>query len=225
MDFRSFYNKTAPSYDQRHDSPASIRLRKRENELVRQYARGKVLDVGCGTGYHMEHAGLNLDITGIDISDEMLNIARKSNFKVKKGSAELIPFPDNSFDTVFCFFAVMNMVDTSHAVKEMARVMKPGGCALLSLGSTHDKRHFRISRQKVELHELFTKESLSDRFQRNGFELVRFDSVFRSGRPRWGDYSRVPIRERASLWLDRFRDVEKGVVYLAVFKKQLIRSP
>jgi ubiquinone/menaquinone biosynthesis C-methylase UbiE len=220
MDFKSFYDKTARTYDKRHDSPASIRLRKMEDRLVKQYARGRVLDIGCGTGFHMNHAGLDIDVIGIDISDEMLRIARKNGLKVDKGSAEQILFPDNSFHTIFCFFAVLNMCDSEKAVKEMARALKPSGCALLSLSSIHDKRYFKISKQKVELKKLFTKSDLVGLFEKNGFVLESFDSAFRTGRPRWGDYSRAPLRERASLWLDRFRDVEKGVVYLAVFKKQ-----
>jgi ubiquinone/menaquinone biosynthesis C-methylase UbiE len=217
MDFKGFYNRTAGSYDQRHDSPASIRLRRRENRLIKRYAEGKVLDIGCGTGFHMSHDGLNT--TGIDISDRMLAVAKNNGFNVKKARAEQIPFSDKSFDTVFCFFAVLNMCDSSKAVKEMARVLKPGGCALLSLSSIHDKRHFKISRQKVSLKTLFTKADLVKLFRKNGLVLERFDSAFRTGRPRWGDYSRVPIRERINLWMDRFRDEKNGVVYLAAFKK------
>lgn len=219
MDFKSFYDKTARIYDQRHDSPATRILRKKEVYMIRKYAKGRVLDIGCGTGYHMEHAGPGLDITGIDISEEMLKISRANGLNVKNGNAEEIPFPDSSFDTAFCFFTVLNMCDSAKAIKEMARALKPGGCALLSLSSVHDKTHFRISRHKVELQELFTKQSLIDVFGSNGMELAHFDSVFRSGRPRWGDYNRVPVRERINLWMDRFRPVEKGVVYLAAFRK------
>ena len=175
-----------------------------------------MLDIGCGTGHHMKHNGLN--ITGIDISNEMLGIAGKAGYNAKKGAAERIPFGDNSFDTVFCFFAVLNMCDAEKAVQEMARVLRPGGCALLSLSSIRDKRHFRISRQRVELRQLFTKDDLLELYEKNGFALEGFDSVFRSGRPRWGDYGRVPFRERIGLWLDRFRKVERGVVYLAAFR-------
>jgi ubiquinone/menaquinone biosynthesis C-methylase UbiE len=218
MDFKDFYNKTASHYNVRHDSPASRRLREKENGMVRKYARGRALDIGCGTGYHMRHEGLDT-IIGVDISDEMIGIARKNGLDARKARAEHLPFPGSSFDTVFCFFAVLNMCDAGQAVKEMSRVLKPGGCALVSLSSVNDKRHFRVSRQNVVLKELFAKDGLADLFEKNGFALERFDSVFRSGRPRWGDFSRVPLRERARLWMDRFRPAEKGVVYLAAFRK------
>ena len=227
MNFKEFYDKAAAHYDVRHESPASRRLRKIEKRLIDKYAKGRVLDIGCGTGYHMMQKGTDngnengvaLDIVGIDISENMLRIARSNNLNVKKGSAEKIPFPDNSFDTIFCFFAVLNMCDSVSAVNEMSRVVKPGGNVLLSLSSIHDKRHFKISKHKVELKKLFTKGGLISLFEQNGFELESFDSAFRNKRPRWGDYGRVPLRERFSLWLDRFRPVENGVVYLAVFRK------
>jgi len=217
MDFRKFYDKTAGHYDRRHDSPASLRLRKKEKRLIGRFATGMVLDVGCGTGYHMDHLGL--EIKGIDISDEMLTIARKSGFDVRKASAEHLPFKDNSFNSIFCFFAVFNMVNSIQAVKEMARVLKPGGRVLLSLSSYHDKKSFRISKQRVDLKRLFSKDDLVKLFNRNGFRLEHFDSIFRSGRPRWGDFSRLSLFECANLWLDSFRDQENGVVYLAAFMK------
>jgi len=222
-DFKRFYDATAGTYDQRHESPASRRLRKKENSMIRKFAEGKVLDIGCGTGCHMGHSWFKpagIDITGVDISDDMLEIARKSGHDVRKARAESLPFSDKAFDTAFCFFAVLNMCDSSAVVREMARVLKPGGHALLSLSSIHDKRQFRISKQRVELKKLFSKEELIRSFERNGFQPVYFSSVFRSGRPRWGDFSPVPLRERISLWLDRFRDTGRGVIYLAAFKKR-----
>jgi len=69
---------------------------------------------------------------------------------------------------VFCFFAVLNMCDSDRAVREMSRVLKPGGCALVSLSSVNDKRQFRISRQRVELKKLFTKAELIGLFEKNG---------------------------------------------------------
>jgi len=221
MDFRKFYDKTATSYDKRHDSPASLMLRKKENGLIKKYATGRVLDIGCGTGYHMGHGENIKNIIGVDISDYMLKIARKRGFNVKKARAEDLPFQDNSFDTIFCFFAVLNMCNSSQAVKEMARVLKPGGCALLSLSSIHDKQQFKISKQIVQLKKLFTKAGLASLFEKNGLSLEHFDSMFRSGRrPRWGDFAPIPLKERISLWLDRFRSQENGVIYMVVFRKR-----
>jgi len=221
-EFKKFYDATAGTYDQRHDSPASHRLRKNENSMIRKFAKGKVLDIGCGTGYHMGHAwfrSAGIDVTGIDISDDMLGIARKSGHNVRKASAESLPFSDKTFDTAFCFFAVLNMCDSTKAVKETARVIKPGGCALISVSSIHDKKNFKVSKHRVELRGLFTKDDMVGLFKDNGLRLEHFDSVFRSGRPRWGDLSRVPFREKTGLWLDSFRPVENGVVYLAAFRK------
>ena len=217
MDYRTFYDRVAASYDRRHASPVTLRLRTGERKLIRRFAGGRVLDIGCGTGYHMDYD--DLDIIGIEISDEMIKIAKGRGHDVKRGLAERLPFSDGSFDTIFCFFAVLNMCDHRKAVQEMARVLKPGGCALLSLSSINDKKRFKVANNRIVLKKLFTKDELVELFGRHGFVLEHFDSVFRSGRPKWGDYSRLSLKERYGQWSERFRDTEKGVVYIAAFRK------
>lgn len=202
MDFRTFYNQIAESYEKRHNSPATNYLRKKELGLIRRFASGRILDIGCGTGYHMQHVE---NAVGVDISEEMLKIARKRGLDVKKASAENLPFRDSSFDTVFCFFTVLNICDYKKTVKEMARVLKPGGVALLSLSSVHDNKEFGVMKKRVELKKLFKKEELIEIFESNGFKLEHLDSIFRSRKPRWGDFTPFTLTERIKLFLDRFR--------------------
>ena len=83
----------------------------------------KVLDVGCGIGF-VSNLYPNFDITGIDISDGMLE---KNPYKWVKASAEKIPFADNSFDFVVCRSLLHHLEDPSIGLREMARVLKVGG--------------------------------------------------------------------------------------------------
>ncbi len=92
-----------------------------------------VLDVGCGTGVLARAAARRLptsgSVTGVDINDGMLAVARRSPERVRwrNARAEHLPFPDASFDRVVSHFAAMFFTDRNRAVAEMARVQRPGG--------------------------------------------------------------------------------------------------
>jgi len=83
-----------------------------------------VLDLGSGTGAAFEQL-LNYETTAIDPDKKMLELNTFEN-KVL-GSAENLPFGDNSFDNVFCSFVWRNVSDTNKALDEIYRVLRPGG--------------------------------------------------------------------------------------------------
>lgn len=97
----------------------------------------KVLDVACGTGdMCLLLAKRGFAVTGVDLSEEMLAIARQktassnfqlSTFNFQLGDAEHLPFEDASFDAVTCAFGVRNFVHLEQGLGEMLRVLKPGG--------------------------------------------------------------------------------------------------
>lgn len=98
---------------------------------------GNVLDVACGTGdMIVSLVKRGCTVTGVDISEEMLNVARqkltRSSVKdggvcLQKADAEHLPFDDNTFDAVTCAFGVRNFVHLEQGLHEMLRVLKPGG--------------------------------------------------------------------------------------------------
>src|SRR5215510_5045256 len=97
----------------------------------------RVLDVGCGTGVVARQAASHLgekgSVTGIDISPDMLAIARaaatRENVAIEwhQGSAEHLPFPNSSFDLVLSQFALMFFADKAAALGEMRRVVSGEG--------------------------------------------------------------------------------------------------
>ncbi len=233
MNFRRIYNRLSRTYDMRHTSPTTLEIRKKEVPLVRRFASGKVLDVGCGTGFHLP---LLKNITGMDISEGMLRLV-KSEKPVLQASAERIPFRDRSFDSILCMFSVLNVCNHRKAIKEMQRVLKPRGIAIVSVASIWDldydslnekkkikltngmkKKRFQISGEDVELY-LFSKEELVDLFEEGGFSLKLFDSLFILQKPRWGDLTRFSVREKMRLRVERFYSKEYGCIYLMVFRK------
>ena len=92
-----------------------------------------VLDVACGTGVLTlapdEKVGANGFTTGVDINDGMLSVARKKSSGIvwRNGWAESLPYSGGSFDAVISQFALLFFEDKRTAIREMARVLKPGG--------------------------------------------------------------------------------------------------
>ncbi len=217
MNIKKFYNEFAETYDKRHNSTATNYLRKKELDLIRKYSKGRVLDIGCGTGYHLKYAGD--DAVGIDFSENMLKIARKKNIKnLKLASAENIPFRDKSFKTVFCFFGVLNMCNAEKAIKEMQRILENKGRVLLSVSSIKGSDKFRIYKKEIKI-RLFSKKDIINLFRKSNFKLIYFDSVFKNTKPRWGDFARFSFRERLNLFLERFSKKKLGEICLLVFEK------
>ena len=110
--------------------------------------QGNVLDVACGTGdMVIELAKRGCSVTGVDISEEMLNVARQktasanfqlSIFNFQLGNAEALPFADGEFDAVTCAFGVRNFVHLETGLNEMLRVLKPSGTMVILELATPD---------------------------------------------------------------------------------------
>lgn len=92
-----------------------------------------VLDVACGTGVltlvAADKVGSDGSVTGLDINEGMLAVARKKSDAIewRHGKAESLPFPDEHFDRVVCQFALMFFDERRAAIREMTRVLRPGG--------------------------------------------------------------------------------------------------
>jgi ubiquinone/menaquinone biosynthesis C-methylase UbiE len=93
----------------------------------------RVLDVACGTGILAREVasrtGPTGSVAGVDPSPGMLAVAKRLAPAVewRQGAAESLPFPDQSFDAVVSQFGLMFFTDCRQAVREMLRVLRPGG--------------------------------------------------------------------------------------------------
>jgi ubiquinone/menaquinone biosynthesis C-methylase UbiE len=100
---------------------------------------GRILDLAAGPGYlAIELARLGkFHVEGLDISDTFVRIAtehaHQANVEVpfRRGSASEMPFNDNRFDLVVCRAAFKNFANPSDAIREMHRVLKPRGQAVI----------------------------------------------------------------------------------------------
>ncbi|MGK2317433.1 class I SAM-dependent methyltransferase [Gordonia rhizosphera] len=93
----------------------------------------RVLDVGCGTGVltraALERVGPQGVVAGVDPNDGMLAVAARTSpgAEIHAGAAENLPYPDDAFDRVLSQFALMFFQDRRAGVRQMARVVRPGG--------------------------------------------------------------------------------------------------
>jgi SAM-dependent methyltransferase len=94
--------------------------------------RPRILDVGCGTGANLLMLSEYGDAEGVDISEDALAFCRERGLeKVKLGAGEELPYDDGTFDLVTAFDVVEHMDDDLAGLREMRRVLRPGGRVLL----------------------------------------------------------------------------------------------
>ena len=140
--FGSAYRGTAPENYQRYFVPAIGGPF--AEDLVTEAALDpgeRVLDVACGTGVvarlAAERVGRTGTVAALDLNPGMLSVARSirssgAEIRWYETTAESIPLPDNGFDVVFCQLGLQFVVDKIAAIREMRRVLVPGGRVLVS---------------------------------------------------------------------------------------------
>jgi len=140
---RRIWDKSAPSYDRQLDLVERL-MRDDGRVWVGERATGRVLEVAIGTGRSLPFYTVASSLTGVDLSPEMLAIARTRASErglpvdLLEGDAEALPFEDVAFDSVVCTLSLCTIPDPAAAVAEMKRVLVPGGRLLLldHVGST-----------------------------------------------------------------------------------------
>jgi phosphatidylethanolamine/phosphatidyl-N-methylethanolamine N-methyltransferase len=134
---RSAYRRWAPVYDHTFGRVAA-EGRKHSVEIVNQ-SRGRVLEVGVGTGLSLPTYGRHLEIVGIDLSPEMLEKARERIAEegltnvtgLHEMDAGELKFPDAAFDTVVAMYVMTVVPDPEKVMRELARVCRPGGDVII----------------------------------------------------------------------------------------------
>ena len=154
--------------------------------------KGRVIDLGCGTGRHFINQR-GLKIYGVDFSKEMIKRAeayvKKENLGIilKKASAEKIPYKDDFFDAAI-FIATLHCIETKKkrkkTLRELKRVLKPGGEALITVWSRNQKRvknkpkesqiPWTIGGKKYyRYYYIYEKKELTDLLKEAGFKILK----------------------------------------------------
>ncbi len=97
---------------------------------------GSMLDVGCGTGGNLaalRAAFPEASFTGVDASEDALEASRRRGLHVVAGDASALPVADGSADIVSALDVLEHLDDDRAAVREMARVLRPGGLLVVTV--------------------------------------------------------------------------------------------
>ena len=130
---RSMFDRIAPVYDLMNrvmTAGLDVRWRRRAARAV-VHDGDRVLDAACGTG-DLALADLAAGagrVTGLDFSEQMLVRARRKSTEIEwiQGDLLALPFADATFDAATVGFGVRNVADLELALRELRRVLRPGG--------------------------------------------------------------------------------------------------
>ena len=130
---RTMFDRIAPVYDvMNRVMTAGLDVRWRRLTAAAAVRTGdRVLDAACGTG-DLAIADLRAGagkVTGLDFSERMLDRARRKNAQIEwvQGDMLALPFADETFDAATVGFGVRNVADLEAGIRELRRVLKPGG--------------------------------------------------------------------------------------------------
>jgi ubiquinone/menaquinone biosynthesis C-methylase UbiE len=161
---------------------------------------GDVLEIAIGTGRNMPLYPPGVRVTGVELSEEMLALARRRaqqlglSVELRVGDAQKLDFADASFDTVLITFALCTIPDDRQAVTEAFRVLRPGGRLVAVEHVRSPLRAVRAVQRAIEPASVrfaadhLTREPL-DHLADVGFQI---ESVQRS---KWGIAERLSARK------------------------------
>ena len=168
------------------------RLQKIMERLLPRRGEGlRLLDVGCGTGHHLAQLSQQgFDVAGVDGSPEMITLAQAGNpgVVIRQGDVEALPFPSGGFDVVVCVEVLRYLPGPSDCLREMARVLRPGGlCLATATPVLNLNGYWLINRLAsrfgmaglTRLRQVFvTSSQLRREFEAAGFESPRVHGVY-----------------------------------------------
>lgn len=144
-------------------------------------AGNDILEIGFGNGKHFSEyfrAEPDLRLTGVDFSTDMCAEAKSRNAElIKEGKLSIhcsetssLPFRDQSFDLAVALNVIYFLDPPEIHLKEIQRVLKPGGLFLIGYRPRHSVEHLEFTKQNFILYEA---DELGHLLEKNGFELVR----------------------------------------------------
>ncbi len=130
---RKRYDRIAPLYDLMEAFVERSRFSAWRERLWSQVRGERILEVGVGTGKNMPYYPPGARVTAIDLSERMLERARRRAEKLGLRvelcpmDAQHLTFPDNTFDAAVATFVFCSVPDPVQGLRELGRVVKPGG--------------------------------------------------------------------------------------------------
>ena len=200
---RRLYDREAGRYDRIQEGRFGRWLLRGRREKTAQYAKGRLLEVGIGSGASLALYEPEVHVTGIDISTGMLAIARARleqlgrDGDLREMDAQALDFPEHSFDSVAFNLCLCTIPDPERALREAIRVAKAGAPMTFL-------EHVRSDRMWVALPQdllnAFFSRSMHDRLNLRTQDLVRDAGIEVLSAERWALGAMTLIVGRAPTW-------------------------
>ncbi|MDK2761276.1 MAG: class I SAM-dependent methyltransferase [Sphingopyxis sp.] len=199
------------SWWERHGVPRVVKCACSQGQIMKlrshivPHARGDILELGCGGGINMEFYRPDriTSFSGLDPSPELLAMsiaaaaARGIDADIRPGVGEAMPFENESFDTVVTTFTLCSVGDQAATLREIRRVLKPGGTALfLEHGAAPDAGVAKWQRRIEPIWKRIggnchLTRPISEAYARAGFAVDRQAAAYIPQTPRpfgWVEY-------------------------------------
>lgn len=187
MGSTEYFNQLAGKWDEVRTTLFSENVRK----VAVKYAEVKpglvAADIGAGAGFITEELLRNgLKVIAVDQSLEMVNEMKKRfwtsrDAEFRKGDAESLPIESNSVDLVFANMYLHHVETPAVAIKEMVRILKPGGRLIITDADEHNYEFLRTEQHDVWLG--FKREDIRSWYNGAGLVDIKIDCVGETCRP------------------------------------------
>ncbi|MBY9003470.1 MAG: class I SAM-dependent methyltransferase [Candidatus Lokiarchaeota archaeon] len=235
------YDNYAEIYDLIYEFLDYEKTAKKIKKLILKNKRTEVntlLDIACGTGRHLHYLKKDFKCTGVDISDQMLDVARKNYPDIRFIQADMIELDlKEKFDAIICLFSSIGYVKTYENLEKtiinFANHLKQGGVVIiepwltksnaiagLASMTTYESDDIKIARQCVtkiagditpfEMHYMIAKKNEDVIYFKDHHELGLFDTD-----------KTIQMMEEAGIetkYLDKGLETERGL-FIGVKKK------
>ncbi len=157
------------------DARRNIRRKTIQNYVNEHVApKANILDVGCGFGEALSCFGEHYQLHGMDYSHSNIQVARKllnHNTILRQGSIYDIPFDSESQDVCLCLEVLEHIEDDSKGVRDIFRVLKPGGILIASVPHTYYWSHYL---ELIGHYRHYTRETFEALLRKSGFAVIDY---------------------------------------------------
>jgi ubiquinone/menaquinone biosynthesis C-methylase UbiE len=181
MNSKQYFNKIAGDWDSMRETFFSIEVREQAISVAGIQSKAVVADIGAGSGFITEGlVNKVLKIIAVDQSEKMLERMQEKFYKYKNiyyrlSGAERLPIADGEVDIAFANMYLHHVEDPPAAIKEMVRILKPGGRIVITDADKHDYEFLRTEQHDRWLG--FDRDDIKKWFENTNLKNIKVDCV------------------------------------------------